>query len=1124
MTLTILGIDFKSRYLFACLFFVLTIGLTVVSARPGDLDNSFGVGGKVVTPIKRATNDYGYATVIQPDGKIIVAGRSVNGLNSVFTVSRFNPDGSFDLSFGQGGKAVNEPSIYLGANIVGAVALTPEGKIIVGGYSIEYQQNRRTFTLIRYNANGTLDRSFGVGGMIQTLIGNFNSFLTSLAVQPNGKIVAAGYIATSSNIGASSNFAAVRYNPNGSLDTTFSGDGMFSIPITGGSDRATSVAVQPDNKIVLGGFTTNASGTDFALVRLNADGSFDTNFDGDGKVFTPIGNSSDAINSVAIQPDGKIVAAGVASNGTTTDTALARYNFDGSLDQSLDNDGKVITAVSTDSDVARSIALQPDGKIVIVGHNNIGSAADFLTLRYNSDGSLDSGFDGDGISRTALSAQQDEAHAAAIQADGKILAVGFSSNQTFDLALVRYNTDGSPDANFGTNGAAIQDLAVNSDLASTVAIQPDGKIVAAGYSYNGSFNDFTVARYNADGSFDSSFGNNGVAIASFGGRTLPRDSIIQPDGKIVIGGWLFNAGNNDFALVRFNSDGSLDSDFGVAGLVKTSFSATGDDSITSLALQNDGKIVAGGIGFTSGGRRLFALARYNSDGSLDSSFDGDGKTTVQFNDIDQLGAIAIRPDGKIVASGISYNLTSFAYFIAVAQLNPNGSPDTTFDGDGKLTISLNNPNFEEALGLVIQPDGKLVIGTSSFASNVNFIIFRLNPNGSLDTSFDEDGRVFGSYSTSGGQIYGLVLQPDGKIVVGGGSYNYNGTTGTDFALARFNPNGSYDTGFGTNGRVVTAVGTNDDEAFGIALQPDGKIVAAGYSNGREDLNFTLVRYEGGTAAAKTPFDFDGDGRADISVYRTNTWYIQRSQAGFTGTQWGASGDLIAPADYDGDGKTDYAVFRPTTGYWYILQSSNNQFVAVYFGTNGDLPRPADFDGDGLADVSVFRPSNGYWYRQNSSNNQFVAVKFGSTGDVPVIGDFDGDQKSDIAVFRPSNGSWYRLNSLDNQFIGLQFGTNGDIPAVGDFDGDGKSDISVFRPTAGAWYRINSSNNQFVGLNFGIGEDIPTPADYDGDGKTDVSVFRPSNGHWYRQNSANNGFYAEQFGVNGDRPAPGAFNQ
>jgi uncharacterized delta-60 repeat protein len=1124
MTFTILGRDFKSRYLFACLFFVLTIGLTVVSARPGDLDNSFGVGGKVVTPIRRATNDYGYATAIQPDGKIIVAGRSSNGLNSVFTVSRFNPDGSFDLSFGQGGRAVNEPGVYLGANIVAAVALTPEGKIIVGGYSIEYQENRRAFTLIRYNADGTLDRTFGTGGIVQTAVGNFNSFLTSLVVQPNGKIVAAGYIANTSSPGASSNFAAVRYNSNGSLDTTFSEDGMFSIPITAGSDRATSVAVQPDNKIVLGGFVTTAGGTDFAVVRLSADGSFDTNFDGDGKVFTPIGNSSDAINSVAIQPDGKIVAAGVASNGTTTDTALARYNSDGSLDQSFDNDGKVITAVSTESDGARSIALQSDGKIVAVGYNNIGNAADFLTLRYNPDGSLDSGFDGDGIARTTLSVQQDEAHAAAIQADGKILAVGFSSNQTFDLALVRYNSEGSLDSNFGTNGAAIRDLAVNTDLASTVAVQPDGKIVAAGYSYGGGFNDFTVARYNANGALDSSFGNNGVAIASYSGRAFPRDLIIQPDGKIVIGGWLYNTATSDFALVRFNPDGSLDSGFGVAGLVKTAFSATLDDYVTSLALQSDGKIVAGGIGYSNGSRREFALARYNLDGSLDSSFDGDGKTTVQFNDIDQLGAIAIRPDGKIVASGISYNQTSNASFIAVAQLNPNGSLDTAFDGDGKSTISLNNSSFEEAPGLEIQPDGKLVIGASSFASNVDFIIFRLTPNGSLDTSFDEDGRVFGSYSTNGGQISGLVLQPDGKIVVGGGYYNYNGTTGADFALARFNPNGSYDTSFGTNGRVVTAVGTNDDEAYGIALQPDGKIVAAGYSNGREDFNFTLVRYQGGTAAAKTPFDFDGDGRADISVYRTNTWYIQRSQAGFAGAQWGASGDLIAPADYDGDGKTDYAVFRPTTGYWYILQSSNNQFVAVYFGTNGDLPRPADFDGDGLADVSVFRPSNGYWYRQNSSNNQFVAIKFGSTGDMPVIGDFDGDQKSDIAVFRPSNGSWYRLNSLDNQFIGLQFGTNGDIPAVGDFDGDGKSDISVFRPSAGGWYRLNSSDNQFVALNFGVAEDVPTPADYDGDGKSDVSVFRPSTAGWYRMNSASNSFYGEQFGVSTDQPAPAAFNQ
>ncbi|HEX8265384.1 MAG TPA: FG-GAP-like repeat-containing protein [Pyrinomonadaceae bacterium] len=662
------------------------------------------------------------------------------------------------------------------------------------------------------------------------------------------------------------------------------------------------------------------------------------------------------------------------------------------------------------------------------------------------------------------------------------------------------------------------------DGAVKVAVQPDGKIVAAGYIYNSSYSysDFTVARFNTDGTPDVSFGTNGVVYSTFDTSSYASSLLIQPDGKILIAGSLFIGGSRDFALFRFNPNGSPDLTFGANGFVTTPIDTNTNDSISAIAMQSDGKIIAAGSSDQNSSiTSVFAIARYNPNGSLDSSFEGSGKTTTSFYNYDWAGNIVLRPDGRFVVVGSTYNRSTSRAAFALAQYNDNGTLDASFDGDGKV-ISLAPTSTEYYVtGAILQPDGKVVVSGTQYGFGGTFQIARYNPDGSPDASFDGDGRAEISFGTNGGQAWTLALQPNGKIIVGGAMVSSR----FDFALARLNSDGSYDRGFGVNGRVVTTITNAEDQIYGLALQSDGKILVSGYSNGSSNSDFTLARYEGGEAAAfAIPFDFDGDGRADISVYRTNTWYIQRSQAGFAGAQWGASGDLIAPADYDGDDKTDYAVFRPTTGYWYILQSSNNQFVAVYFGTNGDLPRPADFDGDGLADVSVFRPSNGYWYRQNSSNNQFAAIKFGSAGDAPVIGDFDGDQKSDIAVFRPSNGSWYRLNSLDNKFIGLQFGANGDIPAVGDFDGDGKSDISVFRPTAGAWYRINSSNNQFVGLNFGVGEDIPTPADYDGDGKTDVSVFRPSNGHWYRQNSANNGFYAEQFGVNGDRPAPGAFNQ
>lgn len=274
-----------------------------------------------------------------------------------------------------------------------------------------------------------------------------------------------------------------------------------------------------------------------------------------------------------------------------------------------------------------------------------------------------------------------------------------------------------------------------------------------------------------------------------------------------------------------------------------------------------------------------------------------------------------------------------------------------------------------------------------------------------------------------------------------------------------------------------------------------------------------------------PFDFDGDGKADISVFRpsTNVWYLQRSLSGATATTFGATNDLIAPADFDGDGRADIAVFRPSNGTWYRTNSSSGQLNAVQFGQAGDLPRPGDFDGDERADIAVFRPSNGTWYYIQSSNNQARGIQFGQSGDVPVIVDFDADGKSDIAVFRPSNGYWYWIRSSDNQARFEAFGQSGDIPLSGDFNGNGRSDLAVFRPSNGFWYVARPTGTpaqNFEATPFGISSDVPVPADYDDDGKTDLAVFR--SGVWYVRQSSSSNIFVTNFGLSSDKAIPSAF--
>jgi subtilisin-like proprotein convertase family protein len=286
------------------------------------------------------------------------------------------------------------------------------------------------------------------------------------------------------------------------------------------------------------------------------------------------------------------------------------------------------------------------------------------------------------------------------------------------------------------------------------------------------------------------------------------------------------------------------------------------------------------------------------------------------------------------------------------------------------------------------------------------------------------------------------------------------------------------------------------------FQEDAGEISGGYS-----LTITA-------ASVRTRFDFDGDGRADLSVFRPSdrTWYLNQSTNGLSATQFGLSTDKITPADYDGDGRTDVAVFRE--GVWY-LQRSSLGFTAVAFGAATDIPTPADFDADGKAEIAVFRPANGTWYIYNLATNQATGFAFGQSGDIPVAADYDADGKDDIAVFR--GGIWYvQRSSLG--FIGIAFGAATDKPVPADYDGDGKTDVAVFRPDNGVWYLMRS-NLGITEVQFGFGTDTPVPADYDGDGKADVAVFR--DGTWYLQRSQA-GFTGIAFGNATDKPVPNAF--
>jgi hypothetical protein len=271
----------------------------------------------------------------------------------------------------------------------------------------------------------------------------------------------------------------------------------------------------------------------------------------------------------------------------------------------------------------------------------------------------------------------------------------------------------------------------------------------------------------------------------------------------------------------------------------------------------------------------------------------------------------------------------------------------------------------------------------------------------------------------------------------------------------------------------------------------------------------------------TTFDFDGDAKSDIAIFRPSNgaWFIANSgNGGFSIFQFGQNGDQPVSGDFDGDGKSDAAVYRG--GVWWRMKSSNNTFDAVNFGLATDTPAAGDFDGDGKTDVAVYRSSTGVWHRLLSANDSYSPYQFGINGDIPLPGDYDGDGKSDLNVFRPSTGVWYHIKSSNGSFSAVQFGSNGDKPVPGDFDGDGKSDLAVYRGSTGTWYVHRSSDSGYTIVGFGISSDIPVTGDYDGDGKTDIAVWRPATGVWHRLNSASGGYVTYQFGISSDIAIPG----
>ena len=404
----------------------------------GALDTSFATNGEAVTGI--GADDYAEAMAVQPDGKLVVAGHANMGgtTGTDFVLVRYLRDGAIDTTFGTGGKVSTD--IDGGSDQAFAVALQADGKIVVAG-SNDVSPKGKSFALVRYNADGSLDATFGTGGKVVTSFGSQSDTAYAVVVQPDGRIVAGGHTNTATR---GVDFALARYQTNGALDASFGANGQVVMPIHAGNSRDSiyALALQTTGgelKIVAAG-----GEGDFTVARFNANGSIDAGFGIGQGLDAVFGTVIGAARAVIVTPDNKIVVSGHADH----DFAVLQLSEDGIADAGFGGTGRVVTKVSTTNwDEAHAVVRQADGKIVVGGWVYAGnsSSGDFVVVRYNTDGTLDAGFGTGGITITAVApgSKADEGRALVLQADERVPTVrsvlaGSANDANYDIAVTRY--------------------------------------------------------------------------------------------------------------------------------------------------------------------------------------------------------------------------------------------------------------------------------------------------------------------------------------------------------------------------------------------------------------------------------------------------------------------------------------------------------------------------------------------------------------------------------------------------------------------------------------------------------------------------------------------------------------
>jgi uncharacterized delta-60 repeat protein len=899
------------RHRFRLWMVIMLASLVLPSAAlgaAGDLDPAFNGTGKITTgfgttPFHAA--DSGNASARDGSGRIYIAGTTPAN-NGDLALIRLTAAGVLDTTFGGNGIVTTDLSGSGSEDQGNAVAVDSSGNIVVAGTTDDVAtSDDKNFAAARYTSTGALDSTFGGGDgiVITDVSGGAEDTASAVALPPGGDIVVAG--TTDSNPDPDINatdVALVAYTSTGALDTSFdgnggSGNGKVTTDFGSANDFAQAMLVTSGPKILVAGGTdpTGDDRGDFAIARYDAStGVLDNTFGTGGKQTVSFSSNpggsgnGDSASALTTDSSGRILVAGFAGPGNG-DFAVARLDgTTGSPDTTLDSDGKqtVSSSAINSQDLCFAVAVQADNKIVLAGTEF--SSPHWMLARMSDTGVPDAGFGTGGIVFTDFGATSSSTTGAtAVFVDPTTIVAAGTADDNF--AATRYAiADGALDTTFGTGSSGTVETDIvsptpSSEAARAVAVQPDGKIVVVGPTDAGPTSqfrgdtDFGVARYLPGGALDSSFGggsglvttNFADGLTSTGSNDSPAAVAIQPDGKILVAGTTDPPGSDkgDFAIARYQSDGTLDPAFGGGdGLVTTNIGGVNGDAASGIATTGTPgtagfRIVVAGTKSVAGQSQVVAVAAYQENGDPDATFNG-GQQTTDLISVYPTAGVAIQPDGKVLVAATQGDFfppgpTDFA----LVRYTTAGTLDPAFGGGtGKVTTDFAG-GFDQAYSIAVRDLGagqvRIAVGgraSPDSGTTGDDGIAAYTTDGSLDSSFapggpDGNGKLtFDTASNNGlDAMRGLAFQDDGKLV-GAGAVGPG-----DFGVVRVTSAGALDSSFGGDGLVSTTFpdpASLQYAAWGLAVQPDGKIVAAGGAfNPFSGSDFLVARYEGITPPA-----------------------------------------------------------------------------------------------------------------------------------------------------------------------------------------------------------------------------------------------------------------------------------